>query len=798
MLKSYHQTVDFKKMSIPLIAFALILFLYLTYVSFFFFFPHNEIVSDLIFKMHGVKPNRFMLNLVSVIFSFPAIFTFSNSQIIDEKTKKTLGLVGIICYILFLLSSFLPINGFSLALYIILFLVGFFSLLNWRKKVANDLKSDRRHEIESQFDQKRDKIETPYSVNIPYKYNYLGNEEVSWINIVNPFRAILVGGTPGSGKSYATIEEIMRQHTKKMFTGVIYDFKFPALTVKEYNYLSWYQKNYGDTLPKFYMINFDDIEYSHRCNPINVDSLENISDAEENTKVLMLNINKTWIEKEGDFFTDSANVFTSMLLWYLKLVTKKYDYNVCSFPHLIALSTFESTEILFLILKEYNDLKPKMKPFAEALEKGALEQLAGQVSSAGIALSKISSEELNYILTGDDFSFDLNNPLAPKILCLGNNPERQLVYGAPLGLILTKLAKTLNRKQQQQAFYILDEFPTVYVRGIDNLIATARSNKVSTVLGFQSFAQIIANYGKEISDQMIRICGTRLMGQMMDEDAELISKNIGKQKVLTRSYNYSSSDEVSENQQTAMEDIVPPERISQFSQGTFCGVVADDFAYKENNKIFYGEILPPLELKKHDENISIPKVNDFTPENINRLQQKYVDKKIDFLTQFAQVLRQKTLKEWVIIIEDTTTERNLDNYFIGNFEFDYKEFIDFSEFISFKKSFSVLLKKKKNDLKTLLTTDETHVFIEKSIRQGVINQRKKEFLTDYTQELYNDVYRIIAAEVINLNITEQIKQNKNLKKMTIPFFQRIVDSEKFKDTMIKNEYRKIIGIVDLV
>ncbi len=594
-------------------------------------------------------------------------------------------IVAFSCFIGLAIFQYYKNLGFlGLILNILFFFCFFYPLLEWRKKVTEDLKKDRRHIIEGQFDQYREKIETDTSVNIPYLYSFKGKVNTSWINIVNVFRAVLVGGTPGSGKSYATIEEIMRQLTKKAFTGVIYDYKFPTLSRKQYNYLTWYQNNYS-IKPKFYVINFDDPEYSHRCNPINVDSLETIADAEENTKVLMLNINKTWVDKEGDFFTDSANVFTAMLMWYLKILTKKYDYDVCSFPHLVALSTFESTEILFLMLNKYNDLKPKMKPFSEALEKGALEQLAGQVASAGVALSKISSLELNYILTGNDFTFDLNDPLAPKILCVGNNPDRQMTYSSPIGLILTKLSKTLNKQKKRPSMYIVDEFPTVYVRGIDNLIATARSNKIATVLGFQSFAQIIVNYGKEISDQMLRICGTRIMGQMMDEDAQTISGNIGKQKVQNKSITYSNND-VSEAHSVALEDIVPSSHIAQFSQGTFCGVIADDFKHKNDNKIFVGELQPPLELKAKEEELELPKIYDFTPDNIDTLIADFeTDNKI-FLDSVYKILQEKTLRDWLTIIEETTSDAAFYELIIAENEFQYFEYKNFFEDMLFKQN----------------------------------------------------------------------------------------------------------------
>lgn len=793
MIGSYEDISGFRRMSAVLIMFTLVLLFYVMYVSFYPILPKNQMVGEMLYKIHGAEPNKPILALLLLLVSSSAIFTHSPSKVIDPKTKKILLYVGLFTYTIFVLMIWLlPINAFVASVSSLVFIIGFFSLLSWRRKVAEDLKEDRRHEVESQFDQLREKIDTPYSINIPYKYSYLGEEYISWMNIVNPFRALLVGGTPGSGKSFATIEDFMRQSVKKGFTGVVYDFKYPTLTLKHYNYLQWYKQNY-EIEPSFYVINLDDPEYSNRCNPIGVDSLQSMADAEENTKVLMLNINKTWVDKEGDFFTDSANVFTAMLMWYLKIVTKKYDYDICSLPHLIALSTFESTEILFLILKEYNDLKPKMKPFAEALEKGALEQLAGQTASAGIALSKISTKELNYILTGDDFSLDLNNPLSPKILCVGNNPDRDLVYAAPLGLLFSKLAKTINKKGQLPSLYCIDEFPTVYIKGIDNLIATGRSNLIATVLGFQTFAQINANYGKDISEKLINVCGSRIMGQLVGDDAKKISENIGKHKVVNRSFNYSVSD-TSEGHQTAMEDIVPPERITQFSQGTFCGVIADDFKYKESNKVFYGEILPPLDLKTKEEDIPLPKINDFTPDDIDEQQAKYLSDNKEFLSIFKKVLVGKSMRKWVTIIDKTTTEKALNEYLANKYNLEYSCLKKFTEFISFKKQFQKLIleQRKSRSLNKAFSYDEIDKFISQSVRQGIIDDVKDKFLEKHTDEIYNDIYRIIALEIRDLKIVEQIAENKKLSSYSLSFFSRIINSDRFTDEQAKKEYLAII------
>lgn len=806
MLENNYDKETYKKISLVLIFITLCVWFYMLYLTYFGVFSkvwYSPFFTRMLIKLHGNLPNPIINMGMVVLFYSTAFMTFSPTKTIAADKKKLYGQVGLTSLFLFIALAicqyYYDLGLLGIGLNILFFFCFFIPLLEWRKSTETDLKKDRRNIVESQFDQSKEKINTPYSVNIPFKYYFQDVLRTSWVNIVNPFRAILVGGVPGSGKSFASIEEMMRQFTKKGFTGVVYDFKFPTLTTKQYNYCNWYHENY-DIEPAFKVVNFDDPEYSHRCNPISADTLETIADAEENTKVLMLNINKTWIEKEGDFFTDSANVFTAMLMWYLKILTDKYDYNVCSFPHLVALSTFESTEVLFLVLKEYNDLKPKMKPFSEALEKGALEQLAGQVASAGVALSKISSPELNYILTGDDFSFDLNNPLAPKILCVGNNPDRQITYSAPIGLILTKLSKTLNRQNQLPSMFCIDEFPTIYVRGIDNLIATGRSNKIATVLGFQSFAQIIVNYGKEISDQLVRNCGTRIMGQMMDEDAELISKNIGKHKVVTTSVTYSGND-VSKSNNTSLEDIVPASHISQFSQGTFCGVVADDFKYKDESKPFVGELMPPLKLKAKEEEKPLPKLYDMSPPDLEKQLEDFNIEYAYELEKLTEILLRTNIYDWFIQLEKTTTKNNFYDALIYDNELDYKRYRPMFDQMDFKsgllKYFSTLIKKfKPKELKIPFDNAELKELLQNMISKGLCKSYKDKFLQDHNDDIYNDIYRLIALEVLDLKTAEELRTERKVRDNSIRFFTKVMNSDKIKEEQIRKRYEEIIDILN--
>jgi putative mobilization protein traG family len=806
-----------KKLNVVIIFFAYLFFVVLTatfYAPFLYKIFHSDFLWTIATAIIKVVKKGFVLKMLILAMSLAGIMTYT-SEIPINRDKRILSgqlsIVGLIFYVFLMITEmFFNISAwFALPFHVIAFFLYFLGALNFRKRESEDLLTDRRNEQGLEFDQHRECVEWECSVNIPYKYWYLGQERLSWINIVNPFRGTLVGGTPGSGKSFAIIEEYMRQCIMKGFTGLIYDFKFPTLAKKTWNYLNWYKdNNYWLMAPAFCMVNFDDPEYSHRCNPISRERLKTVEDADEATKVLMLGINKTWVEKEGDFFTDSANVYASILCWYLKLVSDKYDFNMSSLPHLITLSTFESTELLFLIFQEYDDLKAKMRPFAEALANGALEQLAGQVSSAGIALAKISSPTLAYILSGNDFDFELNDPSAPKILVVGNNEARSQTYSPALGLVLTTTLKAVNREGYVlPSMFFVDEFPTVYFKGIDNLIATARSRKVNTLLGFQTFAQIKDNYGDKQADKIIKLCGTRITGQLFDDDSQKMSETIGKQKILTRSFTYSEQS-VSEAQQTSMETIVPPERIAQLSQGTFCGVVADDIKYPEPNKVIYGAVQPYLDIKNEEEKLDIPKVREFISEEekTNKMNE-YFKENFDFIHEFIDMLMKKSFDEWNIIMSKHNSKESLDNYMIETFVFHRKKLQDFTAFISFKSSLKEMLNKEQSKMKKgKKTNEEIKEFLRKNysqeewvgvmkkwIKEGFKNATISKYMMNYQLDLQNDCYLLIAQELRDLKIFERAEPKK--RKQYVSYLERLKNSTSFKRTCSEGtmkEYEKLI------
>ena len=383
----------------------------------------------------------------------------------------------------------LPISYLGNAtLYIFTMTAGYICLLMgglWMSRLLkHNLMEDVFNNENESFMQETKLMVNEYSVNLPTRFYYKKKWQRGWINVVNPFRATIVLGTPGSGKSFAVVNNYIKQQIERGYSMYIYDFKFPDLSTIAYNHMMNHQNGYK-VKPQFYVINFDDPRRSHRCNPIHPDFMSDISDAYESAYTIMLNLNKTWVQKQGDFFVESPIILFAAIIWYLRIY-KNGKY--CTFPHAIELLN-RRYEDVFPILTSYPELENYLSPFMDAWQGGAMEQLAGQIASAKIPLSRMISPQLYWVMSASEFTLDINNPEEPKILCVGNNPDRQNIYGAALGLYNSRIVKLINKKGQLKSSVIIDELPTIYFKGLDNLIATARSNKVAVCLGFQDFSQ---------------------------------------------------------------------------------------------------------------------------------------------------------------------------------------------------------------------------------------------------------------------------------------------------------------------
>jgi len=475
------------------------------------------------------------------------------------------------------------------ALYIFTMAVGYICLLMaglyMSRLLKNNLMDDVFNVENESFMQETRLMENEYSVNLPTRFYYNKKWNTGWINVVNPFRATIVLGTPGSGKSYAVVNNYIKQQIEKGFSMYIYDFKFDDLSTIAYNHLLTHQEAYK-VVPKFYVINFDDPRRSHRCNPINPEFMTDISDAYESAYTIMLNLNKTWIQKQGDFFVESPIILLASIIWYLKIYENgKY----CTFPHAIEFLC-KRYEDIFPILTSYSELENYLSPFMDAWHGGAADQLQGQIASAKIPLSRMISPQLYWVMSGDDFSLDINNPKEPKILCVGNNPDRQNIYSAALGLYNSRIVKLINKKGQLKSSVIIDELPTIYFRGLDNLIATARSNKVAVCLGFQDYSQLTRDYGDKESKVIQNTVGNIFSGQVVGDTAKTLSERFGKvlQKRQSMTINRNNK---STSISTQLDSLIPASKISNLTQGMFVGAVSDNFDERIAQKIFHAEIV---------------------------------------------------------------------------------------------------------------------------------------------------------------------------------------------------------------
>ncbi|HRO46314.1 conjugal transfer protein MobC [Agriterribacter sp.] len=510
-----------------------------------------------------------------------------NEKITWPRIYSTLA----IGFILFFFSTTLLKLSASIAAssYILTTSTGYIALMVagiWMSRLLrNNLMSDVFNNENESFQQETKLMSNEYSVNLPTKFYYKSKWNEGWINVVNPFRATIVLGTPGSGKSYAIINNYIKQHIEKEFSMYIYDFKFDDLSTIAYNHLLKHSGKYK-VKPKFYVINFDDPRRSHRCNPLNPEFMTDVSDAYEAAYTIMLNLNRSWIQKQGDFFVESPIILLAAIIWFLKI----YDNgSYCTFPHAIELLNKKYADV-FTILTSYPELENYLSPFMDAWQSGAQDQLQGQIASAKIPLSRMISPQLYWVMTGDDFSLDINNPKSPKILCVGNNPDRQNIYSAALGLYNSRIVKLINKKGQLKSSVIIDELPTIYFRGLDNLIATARSNKVAVCLGFQDFSQLTRDYGDKESKVIQNTVGNIFSGQVVGETAKHLSDRFGKVLQKRQSLTINRSDK-STSISTQMDTLIPASKIATLTQGMFVGAVSDNFDERIEQKIFHAEIV---------------------------------------------------------------------------------------------------------------------------------------------------------------------------------------------------------------
>lgn len=520
---------------------------------------------------------------------FAFILMVLSTIVRSGKGKKTdwkivAGVTTVSCIV-----YFLPF--FSPGWYLLTTLLGSIGVLVSSSMISRLYGGMKPHDndILESFDQETEKLPTDYSINIPMQFYWKKQWHDGYVNVVNPFRGTMIMGLPGCGKSFSVFNPYIRQLIERGFTMMLYDFKMPDLSRAVYNELLKNTSAYVK-VPRFYCIDFKNPRLSNRCNPIAPQYFTDIVDANETARVVMSALNKG--NEKKDFFTDSAQQYFGTCLWELVTYTppggRRGDW--CDMPHLIELINQDYTKVLGIV-KRNKDLDSKAKVFIDALDANAQDQLQGQIASVRIPLNDIASPLLYWILSGNDFTLDINNPDEPKILCLGNDPKRQEVYGAALSLFTFRVIKLVNEPQRLPCALLIDELPTVKVEGLDGLMATARSNKVAVALGIQDLSQLVADYGEKTADKIVALPSNVFVGQVNGKTAERYSKEFGREFRRQEAQTVSIDSE-SLNISFHEEDVMPVRKISTLPSGTFIGRVAVDNDTKMKQNFFCARLKP--------------------------------------------------------------------------------------------------------------------------------------------------------------------------------------------------------------
>lgn len=574
------------------------------------------------------------LRLLIVVLSTVMVFLSRPKVKIDQEASKTLLVaktlgVGIIYLLSHMVYSLNGINTVSFYLHIALSIVTIMYFINCLAQVyrhyQGDLLEDRHQREGRRFDQFKKLLENPYSVNI--------RTEDGYVNIVNPFRGSQVIGTPGSGKTYSFLIEALVQSIEKGYSIMLYDYKFPSLTNIAHNVLAQNLGKYGNR-PQFCIINFDDIKRSHRCNPLQPELLLDPTDATGAAQALMYGLYPKWAQKQGEFFTESSINFVGACIWALK---KLNNGRFCTLPHLIQFLSLDYKPMFHILLGvEDAYINNVIAPFISAFKQKATDQLEGQIGTTRIALSRLTSPSVYWIMSpaeGESISLQLNDPLNPKVLCLANNPDKQSIYGPILSLYNTRIMRLINKPNMLKTAVFLDELPTLgFPPGtLDNLIATARSNKIAVWLGYQDFSQLNRDMGKDIAEAIINTVGNTFSGMVNFDTAEKLSKKFGRIKIRKKNITV-NKDSTSIGHSTEMTEMIPASDISQLPQGVFVGQVADDRGYEMDQKVFYSKILIDHKKRAEYEEGEIPEfqkfdkpIQEIIEENFNKIKNEIND-----------------------------------------------------------------------------------------------------------------------------------------------------------------------------
>lgn len=413
------------------------------------------------------------------------------------------------------------------------------------------------------------------------------------------FSNYLVYGGAGSGKTKSIGKPLLEQYIKAGFAGFIYDFKDFDYTKTAYNLV----KKHGYK-NEFYYINFDDVSRTYRFNPVKKTIVKDQTLLQQLMEDVLAALMPP-TAKQDEWYTGALGILNGIAyrLW------DEYP-DMCTIPHIVNFVMKANTNQLQTFLQ--NNEISAMLAGAYLKAEGSEKTQASYVSSLSNYIAKLATnQKICYVLTGDDFDFNLIDPEHPKMFCISNSYAIQSVISPVVALVMSICSRAFSMRNNVPFVFILDEMTTFKVRDFEQMPSVLREYKAAFVLLTQSGAKLEKLYSKLDRSSIEANFGQVFFGSTKDVEAlKYYPMFFGKyeaEKKSRSSGNSGGGRNSSVTVSTQKEEVFEATEFAKLEPGEFIGM-----GNQSNIKGYFKEKFEIFKLKEEE----LPIVKDVTPQEI--------------------------------------------------------------------------------------------------------------------------------------------------------------------------------------